>query len=578
MPKSFEQLATIAQKLEKHYGDMQDIEFTIEDNHLYLLQTRNGKRTSQAALQIAVDLVEENIITKEQAIKTIEPTMVSQVLHPIFESQNLKKKKVIAKGLPASPGAASGKVYFDAITAKIAAETGEQVILIRQETSPEDIEGMVVSQAIVTSRGGMTSYAAVVARGMGTCCVVGCANLKVDEQQKVIHYSSGHISQGDEISVDGSTGKIYLGTLATQEAQENTALNKVLQWTQEIAQLKVRANADTVKDLQVALSFGADGIGLTRTEHMFFSEERIIQVRKMILATSLEERQKPLSVLLKMQQADFMQIYRLTKEKPVTVRLLDPPLHEFLPHTQEEIQKLAQEMNRGSIQIQERMAELTESNPMLGHRGCRLAVTYPEIYEMQVEAIITSALALKQENIVIQPEIMIPLIGEINELIWIKKRLENKIKALMKKANQVVNYTIGTMIETPRACITAEKIATEADFFSFGTNDLTQLTFGFSRDDAGTFINEYLEKGIFHFDPFQTLDIEGVGSLLHMAVAKSRKVKPALKIGVCGETGGDPKAIAFFQKIGLNYVSCSPFRIPVAKIAAAQAAIELENS
>ena len=575
MPEVYEQFLHIADQLEAHYQDMQDIEFTIENQKLYILQTRNGKRTPKAAFQIATHLVEEGLITKETAIARIDPGLINQLLHPVFTETALSHGKKIANGLPASPGAATGAVYFDAESAKMAKARGEHVILLRQETSPEDIEGMVISEAIVTSRGGMTSHAAVVARGMGVCCVVGCESLKVNEFIKQAIYNDGMIAEGDVISVDGSSGDIYIGSLEKEMMEEKQSLNDILQWADAIATMNVHANAETPADIKTALSFGAKGIGLARTEHMFFGEERILEMRKLILAETTLERLQPLSVLKEYQKGDFKEIYRAMKELPTTIRLLDPPLHEFLPKAEAEINELVKELNTTKKAIMERVEALHETNPMLGHRGCRLAITYPEIYNMQVEAIIESALEINEElNLNIVPEIMIPLISDAKELEVIKAETVGVIDQVFAVKKKTLDYHIGTMIEIPRACLTADEIAESADFFSFGTNDLAQMVYGFSRDDIGKFIGEYIGGEILLSDPFQTLDVKGVGVLMQTAIEKGRKVKPKLTIGVCGELGGDPESIKHFQAFGLSYVSCSPYRIPIARLAVAQAVLE----
>ena len=572
MPTVYEQFLQIVDQLEKHYEDMQDIEFTIENQKLYILQTRNGKRTPKAAFQIATDLVQEGLITKETAVSRIDPQIINQLLHPVFTEEALKNAEKIAKGLPASPGAVTGAVYFDAESAKMAKEQGEDVILLRQETSPEDIEGMIVSEAIVTSRGGMTSHAAVVARGMGVCCVVGCESLKINDFIKQAVYNDGIISEGDIISVDGSSGEIYVGTLEKEMVEEKQSLNDLLQWADEIATMRVHANAETPTDIKTALSFGAKGIGLARTEHMFFGEERVLEMRKLILAQTSYERQQPLEVLKEYQKGDFKAIYREMKELPTTIRLLDPPLHEFLPRAEAEVDELAKELNISQEVINARIESLHETNPMLGHRGCRLAITYPEIYSMQVSAIVESALEVNEElNISIIPEIMIPLICDVKELEIIKAEIIQVIDQVFAQKKQTLAYHIGTMIEIPRACLTADEVAEQADFFSFGTNDLAQMVYGFSRDDVGKFMGEYVGKEILLADPFQTLDVKGVGALMQTAIEKGRKVKSELNIGVCGELGGDPESIKHFQEYGLTYVSCSPYRIPIARLAAAQA-------
>lgn len=572
MPEVYQEFLELGHLLESHYKDMQDIEFTIENRKLYLLQTRNGKRTAKSAFKVCIQLVEEGIISKKEAIKRINPTMITQLLHPVFEPDELKNAVVFAKGLPASPGAASGNIYFTAEKAKKASEQGEKVILIRQETSPEDIEGMVVSEAIVTSRGGMTSHAAVVARGMGVCCVAGCETVYVNEFLEQATAGDLILHQGDTISVDGTTGTIYLGSIPYVEGDEWQLLETITDWAKEGASIGVKANAETPADIKTALKLGAQGIGLARTEHMFFGEERIVEMRKMILAENKESLLAPLDRLKEFQKNDFRAMLTLLKGKACTIRLLDPPLHEFLPQTEEEIIHLANETKRTTTEIKHHIEELHEQNPMLGHRGCRLAVTTPEIYEMQVAAIIESAIevAQKEPTLEIVPEIMIPLIGSKEEMAWLRKCLEQTIQTIFTKTNQVISYKIGTMLEIPRACLTAEKIAEVSDFFSFGTNDLTQLTYGFSRDDSGKFIKAYQDKKLLKEDPFQHIDEEGVGALMKIAVDKIRGFDPSIKIGVCGEVGGDPQSIRFLKKIGVDYISCSPYRIPAAILTIAQ--------
>ncbi|WP_430601795.1 pyruvate, phosphate dikinase [Enterococcus sp. DIV0724b] len=572
MPEVYQEFLELGHLLESHYKDMQDIEFTIENRKLYLLQTRNGKRTAKSAFKVCIQLVEEGIISKKEAIKRINPTMITQLLHPVFEPDELKNAVVFAKGLPASPGAASGNIYFTAEKAKKASEQGEKVILIRQETSPEDIEGMVVSEAIVTSRGGMTSHAAVVARGMGVCCVAGCETVYVNEFLEQATAGDLILHQGDTISVDGTTGTIYLGSIPYVEGDEWQLLETITDWAKEGASIGVKANAETPADIKTALKLGAQGIGLARTEHMFFGEERIVEMRKMILAENKESLLAPLDRLKEFQKNDFRAMFTLLKGKACTIRLLDPPLHEFLPQTEEEIIHLANETKRTTTEIKHRIEELHEQNPMLGHRGCRLAVTTPEIYEMQVAAIIESAIevAQKEPTLEIVPEIMIPLIGSKEEMTWLRECLEQTIQTIFTKTNQVISYKIGTMLEIPRACLTAEKIAEVSDFFSFGTNDLTQLTYGFSRDDSGKFIKAYQDKKLLKEDPFQHIDEEGVGALMKIAVDKIRGFDPSIKIGVCGEVGGDPQSIRFLKKIGVDYISCSPYRIPAAILTIAQ--------
>ncbi|MBP2623134.1 pyruvate, phosphate dikinase [Streptococcus oricebi] len=574
LPKAYQDFKDYAQILERHYRDMQDIEFTIERGQLFILQTREGKRTAQAALQIALDLVEEGLISQEEALLRINPKLVDQLIHPVFEPESLESAQPIAQGLPASPGAAWGKLVFTAQDAKRYHEEGQKVILVRQETSPEDIEGMIVSQAIVTSHGGMTSHAAVVARGMGTCCVAGCSDLSIKEEEKIVHYGKKSLKEGDIISVDGSSGKIYLGALPTSLIEKNENLEQVLLWADQHAQLEVRANAETIPDLRTAIKFSAKGIGLARTEHMFFGKARILEMRRLILADQEADRKEALVKLLTFQAEDFYQMFKEVGDRPLVIRLLDPPLHEFLPKEDVEIEEVAQELGKSPSLIRERIKQLVETNPMLGHRGCRLGISQPAIYQMQVEAVISSAIRLQQKGLAIKPEIMIPLIAEKKELDYLRALLEDHISHIFKKYSaQAFPYEIGTMIELPRACLIADQLAQAADFFSFGTNDLTQMTYGFSRDDIGKFINHYKNKEIISFDPFQTLDKEGVGELMRLAVEKARRIKPQLAIGVCGEVGGDPASISFLEEIGVDYVSCSPYRIPAARLAVAQASL-----
>ncbi|MGX7138925.1 pyruvate, phosphate dikinase [Enterococcus silesiacus] len=572
LPQVYQEFLTLSSLLESHYRDMQDIEFTIENGKLYLLQTRDGKRTAKSAFKVCIQLVEEGIISKKEAIQRINPTMVTQLLHPVFEPDHLKNAQVFATGLPASPGAANGNIYFTAERAKKASEQGEKVILIRQETSPEDIEGMVVSEAIVTSRGGMTSHAAVVARGMGVCCVAGCEEIYVDEFLEQATAGNVTLHQGETISVDGTTGTIYRGSIPYVEGDEWQLLETITDWAKEEASIGVKANAETPADIKTALKLGAQGIGLARTEHMFFGEERIVEMRKMILAQHEEALMIPLNKLKEFQKEDFRTMFTLLKGKPCTIRLLDPPLHEFLPQTEEEITHLAKETQRTPAEIKYRIEELHEQNPMLGHRGCRLAVTTPQIYEMQVAAIIESAIEVAQKDTANTnvPEIMIPLIGSQEEMQWLRERLVQSIQKVFDNTGQEIPYKIGTMLEIPRACLTAEKIAEVADFFSFGTNDLTQLTYGFSRDDSGKFIGAYQDKKLLKEDPFQHIDEEGVGTLMKIAVDQIRNFDPSIKIGVCGEVGGDPQSIRFLKKIGVDYISCSPYRIPAAILTIAQ--------
>ena len=575
MPDIYKQFVETADKLEKHYRDMQDIEFTIEKGKLFLLQTRNGKRTAKSAINVAVDLVNEGLITKEEAIMRVEPNQLDQLLHPKFEDKSLKEAKVLAKGLPASPGAASGKIYFTADDVVEASKDGTETILVRQETSPEDIEGMVSAQGILTARGGMTSHAAVVARGMGKCCVAGCGEIKVSEVAKTIEVGDMVLKEGDYISLDGSTGVVYLGNVNKAAADMGGNFEKLMSWVDEIRQMKVRTNADNPRDAKAAVEFGAEGIGLCRTEHMFFDEERIPAVRKMILSNTVEERVKALETLLPMQQKDFEDIYRVMGERPVNIRLLDPPLHEFLPQDDETIEELAKDMGIQPIAIKKRCEELAEFNPMLGHRGCRLAVTYPEIAVMQTKAIINAAIAVNKEGLNVEPEIMIPLVGAINEFKTVKQIIVDTAEEIIKEAGIELKYTVGTMIEIPRACLIADEIAKEADFFSFGTNDLTQMTFGYSRDDAGKFLGEYVDREILEKDPFQVLDQDGVGKLVQLAAKLARGEKgDNIKLGICGEHGGEPSSVEFCYNTGLNYVSCSPYRVPIARLAAARATIK----
>ena len=578
MPEIYDQFISIAQKLENHYRDMQDMEFTIERGKLYMLQTRSGKRTAAAALKIAVDMVNEGLITKEEAVLRVDPRQLDTLLHPTFEPKALKAAKPIAKGLPASPGAATGQIYFTAEDAAEAAKNGQKVILVRAETSPEDIEGMYAAQGILTSRGGMTSHAAVVARGIGTCCVAGCEQIRIDEEGKYFVVEDKVLREGDFISLDGSTGNVYGEALPTQEPSMTGDFAILMDWADQVRVLKVRANADTARDAAQALEFGAEGIGLCRTEHMFFDEDRIPAVREMIVARTEEARRKALAKLLPMQKGDFKGIYEVMEDRPVTIRLLDPPLHEFLPHDDEDIRELAGDMGISFEELKATVVKLQEFNPMLGHRGCRLAVTYPEIAEMQTRAVIEAAIEVMQEKgIDILPEIMIPLVGEAKELKYIKDVVVETAEAVMKEKGVKVKYMVGTMIEVPRAALTADEIAEEAEFFSFGTNDLTQMAFGFSRDDAGKFLEDYYNKNIFESDPFARIDQVGVGKLMKMATELGKAARPEIKLGICGEHGGDPSSVEFCHNIGLHYVSCSPYRIPIARLAAAQAAIKEKN-
>ncbi|MDP4091852.1 MAG: pyruvate, phosphate dikinase [Bacillota bacterium] len=575
MPPVYEQFAGIAQTLENHYSDMQDMEFTIEKGKLFMLQTRNGKRTAAAALKIAVDLVSEGMATKEEALMKVDPKQLDALLHPNFDPKGLKAASAIARGLPASPGAATGKVYFFAADAVEASKGGEKnVVLVRLETSPEDIEGMHVSKGILTGRGGMTSHAAVVARGMGTCCVAGCSEIKINEEEKYFIDKNGKkYVEGDWISLDGSTGNVYGERLPTVAPELTGDFGTLMGWADEVRTLKVRTNADTPKDAAQAMKFGAEGIGLCRTEHMFFEPDRIPAMREMIVARTEEQRRKALDKLLPMQRSDFEGLFTEMKGYPVTIRFLDPPLHEFLPQEDEDIAALAKEMGMTFDELKGIVADLHEFNPMMGHRGCRLAVTYPEIAEMQTRAVIEAAINVNKKGMHVIPEIMIPLVGEIKELKYVKDMVVKTADEVIKNAGVKLTYKVGTMIEIPRAALTADDIAKEAEFFSFGTNDLTQMTFGFSRDDAGKFLDEYYNKKIYESDPFARLDQIGVGKLIKMAAELGKKTRPDIKLGICGEHGGDPSSIQFCHNVGLNYVSCSPFRVPIARLAAAQAKI-----
>ena len=573
-PAIYKQFTDIVHTLENHYRDMQYMEITIEEGKLYFLQTRNGKRTAQAALKIAVDLVEEGMLTKEQAILKVEPNQLDSLLHPAFHTGDLKKATPIAKGLPASPGAACGKIAFTAEEAKERKEKGENVVLVRLETSPEDIEGMIAAEGILTVRGGMTSHAAVVARGMGTCCVAGCGALKVNEEAKTLEVDGKVYTDNDFISIDGSTGNIYGEAVKTVTPEISGHFATFMGWADEIRKLKVRTNADTPRDTKQAVEFGAEGIGLCRTEHMFFAEDRIMAVREMIVAKNEEQRRKALEKILPMQREDFVGIYEALGGMPATIRFLDPPLHEFLPHNDEDIHELAKELDITFEELKATVNELHEFNPMMGHRGCRLAVSYPEIAEMQTRAVIEAAIEVKNaKGFDIVPEIMIPLIGEIKELKYVKDIVVKTAQEVMAEKGVELEYKVGTMIEIPRAALTADTIAKEAEFFSFGTNDLTQMTFGFSRDDAAKFLKDYYEKKIYEQDPFAKLDQTGVGELVKIAVEKGRLTRPNIKLGICGEHGGDPSSVEFCHNIGLDYVSCSPFRVPLARLAAAQAQV-----
>ena len=574
LPECYKQFVSIADKLEKHYRDMQDMEFTIEEGKLFFLQTRNGKRTAHAAIQIACDLVDEGMITPEEAVCRIEAKSLDQLLHPVFDAAALKNGQQIGEALPASPGAAAGRVYFNADDAVAAHTAGSRVILVRQETSPEDIEGMHAAEGVLTMRGGMTSHAAVVARGMGTCCVSGCGELKVFEDEKYIELGGHKIKEGDYISLDGSTGKIYLGDIQTVEASISGNFQRIMAWADAARRLKVRTNADTPEDAANAVRMGAEGIGLTRTEHMFFNPDRIPKIRRMILSDTTEEREAALNELIPFQKGDFKGIYKAMEGRPVTIRFLDPPLHEFVPTTEPEIEDLAKLMNISVKEVKERCDALHEFNPMMGHRGCRLAVTFPEIARMQTRAVMEAAIEVNaEEGYHIVPEIMIPLVGDKKELAFVKKTVVETAEKVKAEMNSDIEYKVGTMIEIPRAALMADEIAEEAQFFSFGTNDLTQMTFGFSRDDAGKFLQDYYASKIYESDPFAHLDQNGVGQLIAMAAEKGRKVRPDIHLGICGEHGGDPASIEFCHKVGLDYVSCSPFRVPIARLAAAQAAI-----
>ncbi|HPF54481.1 MAG TPA: pyruvate, phosphate dikinase [Clostridia bacterium] len=576
-PEVYAQFVRIADILEKHYRDMQDMEFTIEKGKLYMLQTRNGKRTAAAALQVAVDLVSEGMITRQEAVAMIDPKSLDALLHPTFDAKALKEGKVIATGLPASPGAAAGRIYFDATEAMEAGERGEAVILARKETSPEDIEGMNIAKGILTSFGGMTSHAAVVARQLGTCCISGCKDINIDEASKLITIlkSGETLTEGDWLSLDGSTGKVYEGAIKTVPAELSGNFATIMGWADAIRRLKVRTNADSPAQAATAVRFGAEGIGLCRTEHMFFDEDRIPAVREMIVAKNAEERAKALAKILPMQKEDFKGIYKAMGARPVTIRFLDPPLHEFLPHKDEEIADLAKTMGLSFEELKATVDGLKESNPMMGHRGCRLSVTYPEIAEMQTRAVIEAAAEVRAETgLDIIPEIMIPLVGEVKELKYVKDIVLATAKKVFVEKGLKFKFLVGTMIEIPRAALTADEIATEAEFFSFGTNDLTQMTFGFSRDDAGKFLSDYYAKKIFESDPFARVDQIGVGKLMQMAVKLGRETRPDLHLGICGEHGGDPSSVEFCHRIGLDYVSCSPYRVPIARLAAAQAVIK----
>ncbi|MDD6362145.1 MAG: pyruvate, phosphate dikinase [Lachnospiraceae bacterium] len=575
LPECYKQFMELANNLEQHYRDMQDMEFTIEEGKLYFLQTRNGKRTAQAAIQIACDLVDEGMIDEKTALTRIEPQSLDQLLHPGFDPAKLKLAREIGQALPASPGAAAGRVYFNAEDAVAAHAAGSRVILVRQETSPEDIDGMHAAAGVLTMRGGMTSHAAVVARGMGTCCVSGCGDMHVHEAEKYFELGGHEIHEGDYISLDGSTGKIYLGDIPTVEAVITGNFQRIMDWADKYRKLQVRTNADTPADAQNAVRLGAEGIGLCRTEHMFFNPERIPKIRKMILSDTTEEREAALNELIPFQKEDFKGIYKAMEGRPVTIRFLDPPLHEFVPTTEPEIKQLADDMGLTVAEVRKRCDDLHEFNPMMGHRGCRLSVTFPEIARMQTRAVIEAAIEVHEEDgYNIEPEIMVPLVGDVKELAFVKKTIIETAEKVKAERKSDIRYHIGTMIEIPRAALMADQIAKEAEFFSFGTNDLTQMTFGFSRDDAGKFLQDYYKSKIFEQDPFAHLDQNGVGQLIQIAVEKGRATRPDIHLGICGEHGGDPASIEFCDKVGLTYVSCSPFRVPIARLAAAQAAIK----
>lgn len=575
MPDAYSEFVKTCEILESHYRDMQDMEFTIENGKLFMLQTRNGKRTGSAAIKIAVDLYNEGMITKEEALLKVEPKQLDQLLHPTFDSEVLKSVTPIATGLAASPGAACGKIYFTAADATKHAKDGEDVILVRLETSPEDIEGMNLARGVLTIRGGMTSHAAVVARGMGRCCVSGCGELTVNEDNKTLTTSEGVVfKEGDYISIDGSTGKVYGTQVKTVEPEISGDFETFMSWADEVRKLEVRTNADTKRDAHQAVKFGAEGIGLCRTEHMFFEKDRIFAIREMIVSDTKEQRQKALAKLLPMQRGDFEELFKEMNGYPVTIRFLDPPLHEFVPHTEEEIKDLAKDLGVTFEELKTKIESLHEFNPMMGHRGCRLSITFPEIAVMQTRAVIEAAINVEKSGIKVKPEIMIPLVGDPKELKYVKNIVVETIEKVFEEQDYKVEYMIGTMIEIPRAALLADEIAEDAEFFSFGTNDLTQMTYGFSRDDAGKFLNDYYEKQIFESDPFARVDTKGVGQLIEMAVEKGKKARPNIELGICGEHGGDPSSIEFCHNVGLTYVSCSPFRVPIARLAAAQAAIK----
>ena len=578
MPGAYNEFVKTCEILESHYRDMQDMEFTIENGKLFMLQTRNGKRTGSAAIKIAVDLYNEGMISKEEALLKVEPKQLDQLLHPTFDSEVLKSVTPIATGLAASPGAACGKIYFTAADATKHAKDGEDVILVRLETSPEDIEGMNLARGVLTIRGGMTSHAAVVARGMGRCCVSGCGELTVNEDNKTLTTSEGVVfKEGDYISIDGSTGKVYGTQVKTVEPEISGDFETFMSWADEVRKLEVRTNADTKRDAHQAVKFGAEGIGLCRTEHMFFEKDRIFAIREMIVSDTKEQRQKALAKLLPMQRGDFEELFKEMNGYPVTIRFLDPPLHEFVPHTEEEIKDLAKDLGVTFEELKTKIDSLHEFNPMMGHRGCRLSITFPEIAVMQTRAVIEAAINVEKSGIKVKPEIMIPLVGDPKELKYVKNIVVETIEKVFEEQDYKVEYMIGTMIEIPRAALLADEIAEDAEFFSFGTNDLTQMTYGFSRDDAGKFLNDYYEKQIFESDPFARVDTKGVGQLIEIAVEKGKKTRPDIELGICGEHGGDPSSVEFCHNVGLTYVSCSPFRVPIARLAAAQAVIKSEG-
>jgi pyruvate,orthophosphate dikinase len=572
LPVAYKTLEGIYKRLEKHYRDMQDIEFTVQEGRLWMLQTRSGKRTAASALKIAVDMVKERLITKKEAIASLDPAQLDQLLHPTFDPKAVRK--VVSKGLPASPGAASGKVVFSAAAAESQAENGDDIILVRLETSPEDIGGMNAAKGILTARGGMTSHAAVVARGMGKCCVAGCGDIAIDYKKGQFSASGKVVKAGDWVSLDGSTGEVMLGQVSTQEPKLSGNFSTIMRWADELRKMDVRTNADTPHDSEVGRKFGAEGIGLCRTEHMFFEGDRILAVREMILANDEAGRRKALKKLLPIQRSDFEGIFRAMRGLPVTIRLLDPPLHEFLPHEKDQQQEMAEQLKVSARLIRDKVDSLHEFNPMLGHRGCRLGITYPEIYEMQARAIFEAAANVKKKRIKAIPEVMIPLVGAVREFTDLREMVDRVANDVMAEKKIKIDYMVGTMIEIPRAALLADQIAESAEFFSFGTNDLTQMTFGYSRDDAGKFLPEYVDQGILGEDPFQSLDQEGVGQLVQVGTERGRSTRKALKVGICGEHGGDPESVKFCHRVGMNYVSCSPFRVPIARLSAAQAAIE----